>query len=131
MSNIPSYCHIYWESYKKFHNWALMVAAKDKKKSTHYIPIEISYCHLHYNRYTLICRHIHVDSLILLKFFVLYCDIPYLIFYFIKFFYLSTPDMIFGALNFKRPTFLFLTSKYVQRVGEIDILTYWYINMNM
>ena len=38
--------------------------------------------------------------------------------------------MIFGALNFKRPTFLFLTSKYVQRVGEIDILTYWYINMN-
>ena len=72
-----------------------------------------------------------MDCWILLKFSVLSFDIPYFIFYFIKFFDLSTPDMIFGALNFKRPTFLFLTSKYVQRVGEIDILTYWYINMNM
>ena len=131
MSNIPFYCHIYWESYKKFHNWALMVAAKDSKKS-----IQLKF---HTVTYTI--TDIYLNTLmaatytwIVWSFWNFLC---YLLpsntwfFYFIKFFDLSTPDMIFGALNFKRPTFLFLTSKYVQRVGEIDILTYWYINMNM
>ena len=56
-------------------------------------------------------RHIHVDSLILLKFSVLSFYSIYFIFYFKKFFDLSTPDMIFGALKLNRQTFLFPTKK--------------------
>ena len=35
MPNIPFYCHIYQNSYKKIQHRALMVAAKDRKKSIH------------------------------------------------------------------------------------------------
>ena len=57
MSIIPSYCHIYWESYKK----KLSLSAdggcqgQQEEHSQGYAtkPIEILHCHLHYNRYPL------------------------------------------------------------------------------